>query len=279
MGGMRAAGRVFISYAHDDERHIAQVGQFHEFLVGRGVAADLDVPASERRQDWALWMLRGIRDSRHVIVVASPEYKRRAEGDARPGEGLGVQWEARLLRNLVYADAEAALERIVPVVLPGRSAGELPLWLSPYTDTVVSVDKFTEDGADELLGLLGLLKGRPKPAAPRVSPAAAFVMPDRKELVGALLDVPALHRSGTRHELLEVMGQSLGLPRRFEVPESDDARTHLRALDSRIRRTTHLADAACTAMYVALDEIVPDDTGVEKVRALLVRCGLVLPEK
>ena len=62
---------------------------------GNGIDASLDLPAAEERVDWAQWMTREIRDADHVLVIASPEYKRRGEGDAGPDEGRGVQWEAR----------------------------------------------------------------------------------------------------------------------------------------------------------------------------------------
>ncbi|MFE9022363.1 TIR domain-containing protein [Streptomyces sp. NPDC007808] len=305
-----AAGRVFISYAHDDDKHIEHVRDFYHFLRGCGVPAELDLPAGERRQDWALWMLRGIRDSRHVIVVASPEYKRRAEGDAGAGEGAGVQWEARLLRNMVYEDPDAALDRIVPVVLPGGSPADLPMWLGGSTHTRYAVEELTVPGSEALLRLLTnqpyetvpelgpvpLLPPRepagtapplrlpapvaaPAPVPATQPPPATFVLPERKELLDALMGCPALHRLDTRHELLEIMGEELGLEGPFDVPESAETRTHLRALDRRIRRTTLTADAALKAMYHALKEIASDDIGTQRVRELLVASGLALGEE
>ena len=68
--------------------------------------------AAETRQDWTLWMQHQLRDADFVLVVASPEYKRRAEGDAPPGEGRGVQWEAELIRDAYYNDRESGVRRI-----------------------------------------------------------------------------------------------------------------------------------------------------------------------
>ncbi|WP_164904883.1 SEFIR domain-containing protein [Streptomyces cyaneus] len=310
MSDVSVPGRVFISYAHDDAGHIDKVRDFYHFLRRCGIDADLDLPAGERRRDWALWMLRGIRDSRHVIVVASPEYKRRAEGDAAPGEGKGVQWESMLLRNLVYEDHAAALEKIVPVVLPEGSAKDLPVWLGGSPTGHYAVEGFAVDGAEKLLRLL---TGQPyetepplgpKPVlAPREPVAAAtplvlhppvtasapvpppdpppptFVMPEPKDLIDALMACRKLRQLYYRHELLEMMSESLGGPDYvFDVPESAEARTHLRALDGRIRRTTLMADAVLKVMYLALEEIAPDDIGTKRVRELLVACGLVLGE-
>src|SRR5215475_7481156 len=82
--------RVFISYAHDDRAHEDRVREFWLFLRAQGVDARLDLPATEQRQDWAQWMTQQVRDAGRVLVIASPEYRRRAEGDALPSEGRGV---------------------------------------------------------------------------------------------------------------------------------------------------------------------------------------------
>ncbi|WP_369169921.1 TIR domain-containing protein [Streptomyces sp. R28] len=293
MSDVPVPGRVFISYAHDDDKHVEDVREFYHFLRRCGIDADLDLPAGERRQDWSLWMLRGIRNSRHVIVVASPQYKRRAEGDAAAGEGLGVQWESMLLRNLVYEDQAAALEKIVPVVMPGGSAADLPMWLGGRSHSHYAIEDFTVDGAEPLLRLLTGQPHHTEPPLPPLvlhppitsstpvpapePPPPTFVMPETKDLVDALMACPRLRQKSYRYELLEMMTKSLGSPEYiFDVPESDDARTHLRRLDEGIRRTTLMPDAVLKAMYLSLKDIAPGDIGTKRVRDLLVACGLVL---
>ena len=101
--------RVLISYAHDDQGHEERVRGLWVFLRACGIDARLDLAAAADRVDWAAWMTREVRDADRVLVVASPAYKRRAEGDAGPGEGRGVQWEARLIRDLFYADQDAGI--------------------------------------------------------------------------------------------------------------------------------------------------------------------------
>jgi hypothetical protein len=146
--------RVFISYAHDNAEHAEQVRQLWAFLREQGIDARLDLPAAERRQDWPLWMLQEIRAARFVLVIASPAYRRRAEGDAAAGEGRGVQWEAVLIREAVYADQQAALDRFLPVVLPGCSANDIPGWLGPTSKTHYVVSEYTVTGVGRLLRLL-----------------------------------------------------------------------------------------------------------------------------
>ena len=133
---------------------VERVRDFWLFLRANGIDARLDLPAAERRQDWAQWMMREVRDADRILVVASPEYRRRAEGDAGPDEGRGVQLEARLIRDRFYADQDAGLQLVLPVVLPGCSAEDLPLWLAPASATHYLVTGYTVAGADPLLRML-----------------------------------------------------------------------------------------------------------------------------
>ncbi|MGH4013485.1 MAG: CHAT domain-containing protein, partial [Pseudonocardiaceae bacterium] len=159
--------RVFISYAHDDAEHEDRVREFWLFLREHGIDARLDKPAAERRQDWPLWMLRELRAARFVLVVASAAYRRRAEGGEPPDRGRGVRWEAALIRDEVYADREAALDRFLPVVLPGCSAADIPSWLGRNATTHYAVPEYTVAGAEQLLRLL---TGQPYETEPPLGP-------------------------------------------------------------------------------------------------------------
>ena len=115
---------------------------------------DWTCPAAARRQDWPLWMLREFMAANFVLMIASPEYKRRAEGRAPPGEGLGVQWEASLIRNDVYGRPYEALQRYIPVVLPGCSVTDIPLWMGPNSTTHYTISDYTPVGMSELVRFL-----------------------------------------------------------------------------------------------------------------------------
>ena len=179
--------RVFISYAHGDPGHEGLVRQLWVFLRACGVDARLDLAAAQDRVDWAAWMTREARDADRVLVIASAAYKRRAEGDAGPGEGRGVQWEARLIRDLFYADQDAGMGRFVPVVLPGGSAADIPLWLAPASAAHYRVSEFTIAGAESLLRVL---TGQPAVLVPELGPVP--VLPP--QAAGA----PALASAGAR---------------------------------------------------------------------------------
>ena len=155
--------RVFISYAHGNLGHEGLVRELWVFLRACGIDARLDLAAAQDRVDWAAWMTREVRDADRVLVIASPAYKQRAEGGAEPDKGRGVQFEARLIRDLFYADQDAGMARFIPVVLPGGSAADIPLWLAPASAAHYKVNEFTIAGAE---GLLRVLTGQPAVLVP-----------------------------------------------------------------------------------------------------------------
>ncbi|MEV4056277.1 tetratricopeptide repeat protein [Amycolatopsis sp. NPDC049688] len=155
--------RVFISYAPEpgsaaDDR---MVRELWVFLRSCGVDARLDL-SEEHRQDWSLWLAEQIREADHILVVASPQYREGAEGRAAADVGRGVQWETRLIRDAFYRDPHA-LDRFVPVVLPGQSLDGVPDFLAAATTTVYRVDRFSLAGAESLLRLLTGQPAYPEP--------------------------------------------------------------------------------------------------------------------
>lgn len=221
--------RVFVSYAHDDAEHEDRVREFWVFLREHGIDARLDKPAAQRRQDWPLWMLRQVRAATFVLLVASPAYRQRAEGEAPAGAGLGVQWEAALIREEVYADREAALNRFLPVVLPGCAQEDIPVWLGRATATHYAVSDYTVPGAESLLRLLTAQPyetepplGTPPVLAPRGAADPAERPGLRTELLihatgdgaGLVVDValagtPLCHRESTLPHELRTVWESL----------------------------------------------------------------------
>jgi nucleoside phosphorylase len=146
--------RVFISYAHDSAEHKAQVRRFAGFLTANGIDARLDLWDDVGRLDWSAWMIEQWREADFVLVVASPEYLRRAEGTGVASVGRGVQFETAILRDEQIRDRASMLGKVLPVVLPGRSVSELPLFLQPYSATRYVVTAFTREGAEDLLRAL-----------------------------------------------------------------------------------------------------------------------------
>jgi hypothetical protein len=191
--------RVFISYAHESDAHAEAVRGLWVLLRANGVDARLDRVAAQRRQDWSLWMMEQVREADCVLVVASPAYKRRAEGRAAAEEGRGVQFEAALIRNAFYKD-QHALDRFVPVVLTGQSVDDVPDFLNPATSTVYRVLEFTVAGAE---ALLRLLTAQPAEVEPALGPVPVLGQRDHLPAGDAAL----------RHDVVLDVGLSGGVLR------------------------------------------------------------------
>ncbi|EOD63617.1 toll/interleukin-1 receptor domain-containing protein [Amycolatopsis vancoresmycina] len=196
---------VFLSYAREpgDPAHEESVLQLWTLLRSCGVDARLDRGEAQQRRDWALWRGQQIREARYVLVIASPAYRRSAEGRGDASEERGVQWEARLIRDTFFADPHA-VHRFIPVVLPGQSKDGVPDFLGPDTADVYTVSAFTVEGAEPLLRLLTdqpeILEPplgpvpdlKPRPVAPAAAPRrppATHVHNEARDVSGFLLQV------------------------------------------------------------------------------------------
>src|SRR4051812_23877023 len=93
-------GSVFVSYAHESERHAAVVKELVQQLVEEHLDVRCDSLVQGTPPDgWLMWMERQVRDVDFVIVVGSQAYVDRFEGRVEVGEGRGVAWEALLTRE------------------------------------------------------------------------------------------------------------------------------------------------------------------------------------
>jgi hypothetical protein len=171
LDGVDKPPRVFISYAHESDEHGELVRDLWVYLRSRGVDAILDRPAAEQRQEWTAWMDREIPRSDFILVVASPEYRRRAAGEAPEGQGRGVEYEAALIRGLVYEDRKIWFRRVLPVLLPGCTTADLPRFLVPAAGTSYRIDEISDAALEQLLRVL---LGAPYETASPLGPRPAF---------------------------------------------------------------------------------------------------------
>jgi SEFIR domain-containing protein len=146
--------KVFVSYAHESDEHKAQVLEFATFLRRAGIEAVLDLWSADARQDWYAWAIREMTDADFVLVVASGRYRAVGDGSGPSSESRGVQSEAALLRELVYADRASWLRKVLPVLLPGGTTDQIPLFLQPHTASRFHVTSFDATGAEELLRVI-----------------------------------------------------------------------------------------------------------------------------
>jgi hypothetical protein len=156
--------RVFVSYAHDTEHHKTHVLQLCHLLRRHGIDAHLDSYDSNERQDWYAWYLDQVTQADFVLVVASPSYRAAGDGHAPASSNRGVQSEAAHLRDLLHADRPTWTRKLLPVVLPGGSLEEIPLFLQPYCASRYVITELTAPGVEDLLRTITAQPAYPPPA-------------------------------------------------------------------------------------------------------------------
>jgi uncharacterized protein YegL len=142
-----------------------------ELLRVQGVDARLDLPAAAQRRDWPVWMMEQVRESDFVLVVASPAYRLRAEGRSSPGAGRGVQFEASLIREEFYRNSTIGTTKFLPVLLPGCSVADVPMFLSPTAATCYRIDEVSPSGIEDLYRVL---TGQPREIPGPLGPVRAY---------------------------------------------------------------------------------------------------------
>ena len=117
---------ALISYSHDSPEHEARVLDLCNRLRARGIDAFVDqfLPGAPS-EGWPLWMERQIEQRDFTLMVCTEAYRRRFMEDEAEGIGRGVVWEARILRNLLYENAERH-GRFVPVLLQADAQPFVP---------------------------------------------------------------------------------------------------------------------------------------------------------
>jgi hypothetical protein len=289
--------RVFVSYAHDSPEHKALVLAFATLLRHNGVDADLDHWNTGERRDWYTWMIKQVTEADYVISVASPKYRQAADGDAAPGEHRGAQSEAALLRDLLHADRRTWVPKLLPVVLPGSTVEDVPLFLQPHCADRFEVSDLTQAGVKDLVDHvsgqpahirpdLGPLPVQPPHTTGPTASARATEPPDqpmsvvqptrplaaeREVLIHKLYEVRLLRQPDTRSELIWQVEQQLGSG--INVERSPVDRIDLRRFVNRCFDFAYGPRALLDVLHGGEGDSLPFREAAELVVTLAARHG------
>jgi SEFIR domain len=162
--GPITAPRVFVTYSHDTAEHVNLVLRFCTLLRrDAGIDVHMDQWDDDGPRDWSAWAALQIRQADFIVAIASPAYKRRAEGLVPADEGRGSQYEAALLRDNLTRNFAEETRRILPVVLPGRSINEIPDFMRPFSSTRYAVDRLDLEGVAHVIAALSRAAQHPRP--------------------------------------------------------------------------------------------------------------------
>ena len=155
-----AARRVFVSYAHESPEHKRAVDRFCGVLRDCGVNVHLDEWAAEEgaRLNWHRWVTTQIENADYVVVVASPAYRSAGTYRLPADSHRGIQAEYSVLADHLHGDRSTWTRKILPVVLPGRRAEEIPPFFEPHNADHYLVPTLDQDG---VAGVLRAINARP----------------------------------------------------------------------------------------------------------------------
>lgn len=230
--------QVFVSYAHESLAHKNDVMRFCEILRSQGVDVRVDEWEINLRRDWFVWMIDEIKNADHVVVIASPQYRVAGDGGAASDSHRGVQAESSILRDLLYGDRSAWTRKILPVILPGGSTTDIPLFLQPFTASYYQVAKINKPGVAELVGVItGQLQ--PRPLAGAMSPAPkSHVRWSAAPAVASRLPRDLVSFTGRNDELCEL------ITRIYTVSARGDTAIHMVTGMPGIGKTAFIVHAA-----------------------------------
>jgi hypothetical protein len=124
--------RVFVSYSHDSTSHTQRVLALADRLRTDGIDVRLDQYTSNPPEGWPRWMQNQLRESDFTLLVCTPTYRRRFDGDENPDTGKGATWEGMIAQQILY-DASALNRKLIPVIFEDGEYEDIPLTLRPFT--------------------------------------------------------------------------------------------------------------------------------------------------
>lgn len=138
---------VFISYCRESGAHSEWVRSFADRLLLNDIDVIVDRLSLTVGESTTEFMERAIRSSHFVLMICTPEYKRRS--DERQ-HGVGYEAELMATRHL-----RGEKGRFIPVLKEGDWLSSLPEWAAG----IFGVDLRSQDSDAEFANLLRALKG------------------------------------------------------------------------------------------------------------------------
>ena len=173
--------RVFITYSHDSNAHLARVLALADRLRLDGLDVRLDQYELHVPEGWLAWMHRQLEEADSVVVVCTETYRRRFEGKESAGVGLAAAWEGALTQQILY-DASSKNHRFIPIIFEGDTPKQIPLVLRSATRYLL------EAGYDDLYRHL---TDQPKTPPPPIGTIRRMPPAPRPGLLDTVTPAPA----------------------------------------------------------------------------------------
>lgn len=133
---MTSSIKVFVSYSHDDELHMQWVAKFVADLRAQGGFTVLFDQDLEKGASLPRFMERAITDSEKVLIIGTPEYKRKASTTS------GVGFEESIMGTEFMMNIDTT--KFYPILRRGSFSTSFPIILTGRNG-----DDFTDDSQYE----------------------------------------------------------------------------------------------------------------------------------
>ncbi|CAI7977300.1 putative WD40 repeat [Frankia sp. Hr75.2] len=145
--------RILVSYSSGSDAYFAMVEKLIHLLERKGIDVVWDVYAGLDGPDWQRWMDEQIAGVDFIVVLGSARYlEASSPGFEHPGpegRGRGAYYEWTMIRRLRLTPKQFQ-KRVLPVLLPGHKAAELPQEVHDDMLFIYRIKELTLDGIDEL---------------------------------------------------------------------------------------------------------------------------------
>lgn len=138
--------KLFISYSHDNDDHMAWVKKFAEDLKSEGFEVVYDQDNS-LGASWTRFMCKGIAKNERVLIIGTPEYCRRSQKSSGGTAYESTIININLLRNL-------DTEKFIPVLRKGSYEKSFPILVSDRNGFDFSDDAKYESKLKDLVAKL-----------------------------------------------------------------------------------------------------------------------------
>ncbi|QTR47337.1 TIR domain-containing protein [Thiothrix litoralis] len=119
--------KVFISYSHDSDEHRQFVLELSEQLRDDGIDCFIDQYVNGAPPEgWQRWMKKQIEQAHFVLVVCTPIYLKRFDGED-PSSGRGVNFEGTIISQVLY-DQFQQNTKFIPVIPESGNIDNVP-WI------------------------------------------------------------------------------------------------------------------------------------------------------
>ena len=138
--------KLFISYSHDDDEHMAWVKKFVEDLRAEGFEVEYDQD-NKLGASWTRFMTKGIAKNERVLVIGTPEYAKRSKKSSG-----GTAFETSIININLLQNLDT--EKFVSILRKGTYQKSFPILLGDRNGVDFSDDAKYDARMKELVAKL-----------------------------------------------------------------------------------------------------------------------------